>query len=104
MASPPEPGFESRVLRLAILAGLPGVVLALVLLWTGHHSPKVTWTFTLLLLASWGLLVYRQREAVLRPIQTLSNMLSALLEGDYSLRARETPAGDSLGLAFREIN
>jgi len=104
MASPPEGGFERRVLRLAALSGLPGVVLALVLLWTGHHSAKVTWTFTLLLLAAWGILIYRQREAVIRPIQTLSNMLTALLEGDYSLRARAAPASDSLGLAFQEIN
>ena len=103
MASPPD-GFERRVLRYAVLSGLPGVVLALVLLWTGHHSAKVVWTFTLLLLAAWGILVYRQREAVVRPIQTLSNMLSALLEGDYSLRAREAPGTDSLGLVFHEIN
>jgi len=111
MASRPDPaahgqrpGFERRVLVLALLSGVPGVALALVLLWTGHHSAKVVWTFTLLVLVGWGLLVYRLRESVVRPIQTLSNMLSALLEGDYSLRARDAPAGDSLGLAFREIN
>jgi two-component system nitrogen regulation sensor histidine kinase NtrY len=111
MASRPDPaahgrrpGFERRVLVLALLSGMPGVVVALVLLWTGHHSSKVTWTLTLLVLAGWGLLVYRLRESVVRPIQTLSNMLSALLEGDYSLRARDAPADDSLGLAFREIN
>jgi nitrogen fixation/metabolism regulation signal transduction histidine kinase len=100
----PRAGYERRVVRLALLAGAPGVVLALVLLWTGGHSAKFAWTFTLLVLVAWGVLVYRLREHVVRPIQTLSNMMSALLEGDYSLRAREAKAEDSLGLAFREIN
>ena len=62
MASRPDPaahgqrpGFERRVLVLALLSGLPGVALALVLLWTGHHSAKVVWTFTLLVLVGWGM-------------------------------------------------
>jgi PAS domain S-box-containing protein len=42
---------------------------------------------------------------VVRPLQTLSNVLAALREGDYSLRARRAdPRDDSLGLVYLEAN
>ena len=44
------------------------------------------------------------RERVVRPLQTLSNMLAALREGDYSLRARGADRDDALGLALLETN
>jgi PAS domain S-box-containing protein len=43
-------------------------------------------------------------ERVIRPLQTLSNVLAALREGDYSLRARRADAGDDLGLVYLEAN
>ena len=110
MASRPESrgrprlDFERRVLLLGFLTGLPGMGLALILLWTGAFSPRTQWTFTFLLLASWSWLVFRMRDRLIRPIQTLSNLMGALLEGDYSLRTREQSSTDTLGLAFREIN
>jgi PAS domain S-box-containing protein len=44
------------------------------------------------------------RERVVRPLQTLSNMLAAIREQDYSLRARRANADDALGLAMLELN
>jgi nitrogen fixation/metabolism regulation signal transduction histidine kinase len=44
------------------------------------------------------------RERVIRPLQTLSNMLAALREQDYSLRARRHDADDALGLVMLELN
>src|SRR5207247_11366695 len=48
--------------------------------------------------------LFRSRERVVRPLQTLSNMIAALREQDYSLRAREARSEDALGLALWEIN
>jgi len=96
--------FERRVLLLAFAVGLPGSALALILLWTEDLSPRTQWTATILLLIGWSWLAFRLRERVVRPIQTLSNMMAALLEGDYSIRTREPGAPDALGLAFQEIN
>ena len=47
----------------------------------------------------------RVRERVVRPLQTLANLLAALREGDYSMRGR-TPAtrDDALGRVMREVN
>lgn len=39
-----------------------------------------------------------------RPLQTLSNVVSSLREGDYSFRARGAASGDALGELAREIN
>jgi two-component system, NtrC family, nitrogen regulation sensor histidine kinase NtrY len=41
---------------------------------------------------------------VVRPLQTLSNLLAALLEGDYSIRSRGATTDDALGLAMLEVN
>jgi PAS domain S-box-containing protein len=44
------------------------------------------------------------RERVLRPLQTIANLLAALREGDYSIRARGASTKDGLGLALFEVN
>jgi two-component system nitrogen regulation sensor histidine kinase NtrY len=64
----------------------------------------VQWTLGLLVLGSWLITAIVLRERVVRPLQTLSNMLAALREGDYSIRARGADRDDALGLAFLESN
>lgn len=41
---------------------------------------------------------------MVRPLRTLANLLSALREGDFSLRARPAPRLDALGQVFEEVN
>jgi two-component system, NtrC family, nitrogen regulation sensor histidine kinase NtrY len=43
-------------------------------------------------------------EGFSRPLQTLSNVVSSLREGDYSFRARCASSGDALGELAAEIN
>ena len=99
-----RPVHEAQILRLALLAGLPAVAVALVLLWTDGHSAKVQWTLGGLIVATWLVTSFILRERVIRPLQTLSNMLAALREGDYSIRARGAEREDALGLALLESN
>ncbi len=96
--------YERRITLLGILTGLPGAAVALLLLWLGDYEPRVQWTLTLLVAFGWWVLVVALRERVIRPLQTLSNLLAALLEGDYSMRPSGTATDDALGLAFREVN
>ena len=77
---------------------------AVLLLWLGDFSPKVRWTFGLLLVGWWALLATSVSERVIRPLQTISNLLGALREGDYSIRARGARTDDALGLALYEVN
>ena len=43
-------------------------------------------------------------ESLMRPLQTLSNVVSSLREGDYSFRARGASSRDPLGELAAEIN
>src|ERR1043166_7385944 len=99
-----QPHHERVVFRLALAAGLPGVVIAMILLWRGGYSAKVQWTRGLVVIGTWLITSLMLRERVVRPLQTLSNMLAALREGDYSIRARGADREDALGLAFLESN
>ncbi len=96
--------WETRVLVAALGAGLPGTAVAMVLLLTQGFSPKVQWTFGLLVVGGWLGFAFALRERVVRPLQTLSNLLAALLEGDYSIRSRGATSHDALGLAMLEVN
>src|SRR5438105_848248 len=83
-------------------AAAPACVVALVLLWFGDHTAKVQWTLTLLI-AGFGLgFLLSACERVIRPRQTMTNLLAALREGDYSIRARGARADDALGEALLE--
>src|SRR5205814_9667842 len=95
---------EGRLTWLSLAAAAPAAIVALVLLWFGDHTPKVQWTLTLLI-AGFGLgFILNAREHVMRPLQTMTNLLAALREGDYSIRARGARADDALGEALLEIN
>jgi two-component system nitrogen regulation sensor histidine kinase NtrY len=96
--------FETRVLALALAAGLPGTLVALTVLLVEDYSAKVLWTFGLLVVGCWLGFAFALRERVVRPLQTLSNLLAALLEGDYSIRSRGATTDDALGLALLEVN
>ncbi len=95
---------ERRVFLLAVVVGLPGSVTALALLWTGDFEPRVQWTLTLLIVVVWFGAAAVLRAWVTRPLQTLSNLLGALREGDFSIRARNAQPDDALGLALLEVN
>jgi PAS domain S-box-containing protein len=98
------PSHERRVFLLALVTGAPAVIATLILLWLGGYSGKVQWTVGLIVVSCWLITAAVLRERVVRPLQTLSNMLAALREGDYSIRARGADREDALGLALLESN
>jgi nitrogen fixation/metabolism regulation signal transduction histidine kinase len=95
---------EGRIIIMAILAGLPGSLTALALLWAGDFTPKVQWTLTVMIVGLWWGFALALRERVVFPLQTLANLLSALREGDFSVRGRAPRPDDALGEVMREIN
>jgi nitrogen fixation/metabolism regulation signal transduction histidine kinase len=96
--------YERRILLAAFLAGLPGSFVGLLLLWTGDFSSRTQWTVTLLVAGLWLGFSFAAADRVVFPLRTISNLLSALREGDFSIRARGARAEDSLGEVFREAN
>ena len=96
--------FEGRVTLLALAAGLPAVGLSAFLLWYDNYSAQVQWTVDLLLVLLWLSVSFNLKQRIVRPLQTLSNILAAIREGDYSIRGRRALSGDALGEVMLEVN
>lgn len=95
-----------RIVLLVALVGLPALGVAVFLLRFVPLSTEVRWAVTFLLAGIWLAGIVAVRAQVVRPIRTLTRMLAALREGDFSHRARvgRTDPDDPLALAFREVN
>jgi len=105
---------DRRVALVGLATGLPAVALAIVLLWlppsggglasaTGLH-PILRIALTAVVVIAWlsGATLLEKRVA--RPLQTISNLVAALREGDFSIRARNGRSDDALGAVMLEIN
>ncbi len=92
------------MLLLALATGAPGALASAVLLAHGGYSAKVQWTAGVFVVGIWLSTAFAVRAAVVRPLQTLSNLLAALREEDFSFRARGTRGDDALSLAMAEVN
>ncbi|MBS1826281.1 MAG: PAS domain-containing sensor histidine kinase [Acidobacteria bacterium] len=95
---------ETRVLLAALASGLPAVIVALCILWFEEHTPKVQWTLTVLIVGCWWGFAVSVRERVASPLRTLANLLEAMREGDYSIRARGARGEDSLSEVMQQVN
>jgi PAS domain S-box-containing protein len=107
MASPkrePRLSHDRRILLMALASALPGAAISLIFLWTGDYTPKVQWTLSVLIITFCLGFAFALRERVVLPLQTLSNLLAALGEGDFSIRARGARGGDPLGEVMIEVN
>jgi len=96
--------YERRIQLLALGAGLPGSLLALILVWTGNFSSASAWTLTFFMVVFWLGFAYSVKNRVVYSLQTLSNLLAALREEDYSLRARGARNEDAMGEVMIEVN
>jgi two-component system nitrogen regulation sensor histidine kinase NtrY len=100
-----KPVHEQRMLLLALASGLPAVVTAMVILWwLGNYTPKVQWTLTIVILAAWWACAAAVRDRVASPLRTLANLLEAMREGDYSIRATAAKGEDALGDVMQQVN
>jgi two-component system nitrogen regulation sensor histidine kinase NtrY len=96
--------FQNRVLLLVLLAVAPVFAAAVVLLYISEATPALRWTVIgfLTFFVLIGLVAVRRH--VVRPLQTLANMLEALREGDYSMRGRNVDPDDAFGEVMVEVN
>jgi two-component system nitrogen regulation sensor histidine kinase NtrY len=96
--------FEQRLLLLALACVAPATVAAVLLIWQRPWSATARWTLAVFLVLLSTNLALRLRERVVRPLQTVANLLSALREGDFSLRAPRPRGGDALAQVHFEVN
>ena len=95
---------ERHAQLLALAAGLPSLVFAAYILYTGDYPPKVLWTLGLILGGSWLGFAAAVRGHVAGPLRTISNLLEAMREGDYSIRARGGSGDDALSDVMQQVN
>jgi nitrogen fixation/metabolism regulation signal transduction histidine kinase len=95
---------DQAILAYCLLGGLPAVVFSFVWLWSAPHAADVRATVALFVVACWFGFAFAAQERVIRPLQTMSNLLMALREGDFSFRARGAKRRDPLGDVLAEIN
>src|SRR5438067_8300372 len=96
--------YERRIQLLALAAGLPGSLIAILLLWFGDYSSQTAWTLTILIAIFWLGFALSLRNRVVFSLQTLSNLLAAMREEDFSIRARGARSDDALGEVMLEVN
>ena len=83
---------------------LPGLVLGGVVLAVLHASAGAIVAALVAFALAWMIAASSFTEQIIRPMQTLANVVSALREDDFSFRARGARRGDALGDLALEIN
>ncbi|HEX8252693.1 MAG TPA: ATP-binding protein [Thermoanaerobaculia bacterium] len=96
--------FERKIVLISLVALVPMIAIALVLAYVGDFSMKVRWTVGLFGFVSLFVGTYVVHEQLVYPMRTLSNLITALREEDYSLRARDPRREDALGEVMLEVN
>src|SRR3974390_1623102 len=76
--------YERRIAMFAILSALPGITIGTVLIWLQPWSREAKVGLTAVELVLWFFLTLTLLEQIVRPLQTMSNVVSALGEEDYS--------------------
>jgi nitrogen fixation/metabolism regulation signal transduction histidine kinase len=95
---------DRHVFIYALLGGTPALAVSLWLLWAGDHCFNLQLTLTLFVVFCWFGFAAALHSRVVRPLQTGANLLAALREGDFSVRAHAARHDDPLGELFMEIN
>jgi two-component system, NtrC family, nitrogen regulation sensor histidine kinase NtrY len=96
--------FEHRVTRFSLLLVAPALIVSAILMWLqpwALESKLILFGAELLACLLIGLALH---EHVVRPLQTLANVVGALRDEDYSFRARLAIPNDALGELSLEVN
>jgi nitrogen fixation/metabolism regulation signal transduction histidine kinase len=93
-----------RVWFLCLLLSLPALLFAGLLLYWQQVTLAPAMLLGAVLLLYLALVAAALVENIARPLQTLSNVVASLREGDYSFRARGAGEQDALGELAAEVN
>lgn len=95
---------DARVLLLALMAGLPAVIAVIILLATQGFSAREQTTIEIFVVLCWLGFAFAARGRVAGPLRTLANLLEAMREGDYSIRARVDDPNEPMGEVMQQVN
>ena len=95
---------DSRVMLLALAAGFPAVLACILVLAFGSYSIRAQVTLDLFVVLCWVGFCFTVRSRVTSPLRTLANLLEAMREGDYSIRARVDNPREPMGEVMQQVN
>ncbi len=96
--------FFQKILLLLLLSGGLGSVIALILLWRGDFSIHVRVILSVAILISWFGFVLATISKLAFSLRTISNLVGAIRENDFSLRIRGIDRNDAMGELIMEVN
>src|SRR5215472_3728146 len=96
--------FERRVTRFSILLVAPGILVSSILLWLQPWSLQSKLIIFAVQVVACLLIGGALHDHIVRPLQTLANVVGALRDEDYSFRARMAVPNDALGELSLEVN
>jgi nitrogen fixation/metabolism regulation signal transduction histidine kinase len=96
--------FERRIRVWLYFLGAPALLLCWLLLRQAKTEISIQCLVLLIAAMCWMFTATLLKEQIVRPLQTLSNVVAALREDDYSFRARGGRRNDALGDLALEIN
>ena len=100
----PRLRFEVKLVWLLSLLTVPALLLCGATLFLWHPSIVVDVSISLVLILLLAFTAAAVFHHIVRPLQTLSNVVAALRENEYSFRARDVGEGDALGDLAAQIN
>ena len=101
---PQRAPFERRVTRFSIFLVAPGLLVSGILIWLQPWSLQSKLILISAELLACLLIGAALHDHIVRPLQTLANVVGALRDEDYSFRARLAIPNDALGELSLEVN
>ncbi len=96
--------YERQVLRLVLLLAVPGLLVSGVLIWLQSWTVESKLALLAIELLLCALIAAALHDHIVRPLQTLANVVGSLRDEDYSFRARLAVPNDALGELSLEVN
>jgi two-component system, NtrC family, nitrogen regulation sensor histidine kinase NtrY len=96
--------YERRIRVFSLLLAGPGLIVAILLISQQNWSRDTKWSLGVILFIFFLVFEAVLHDQVIRPLQTLTNVISSLREEDFSFRARGAVQNDALGELALEVN
>ncbi|MFZ1392932.1 MAG: ATP-binding protein [Dokdonella sp.] len=97
-------GYETRLFFGALIVAGPALLALFIVLWSSARARSLALPVSIVVAAITVVFALELRRRAIYPLRTLSNLLEALREGDYSLRGSAARRGDAIGEVVIEIN
>lgn len=97
-------GYETRLFFGALIVAGPALLALFIVLWSSAQAHSLALPVSIVVAAITVVFALELRRRAIYPLRTLSNLLEALREGDYSLRGSAARRGDAIGEVVIEIN